>query len=171
MISAGGRARMLSKENSPANPSFRVYYGVSSGAVPFFWESRPGTPKHAMAAATLPPLTPPPSYYTSSKPRPKSPKRNFIRAFLPGIRRKRRLPSPPTTSTNSSSNSTSPCSHRRGRSYSATSSFSSASRADDGEISPISTLCFGERIAAMAGLKKALLAVVGNRSGPRNRRV
>ncbi|KAK8947235.1 hypothetical protein KSP39_PZI007106 [Platanthera zijinensis] len=168
MISAGGRARLLSKESSPANPSFRVYYGVSSGAVPFFWESRPGTPKHAMAAATLPPLTPPPSYYTSSKPRPKSPKRNLIRAILPGIRRKRRLPSPPMTSTDSSSNSTSPCSHRRGRSYSATSSFSGA---DDGEISPISTMCFGERIAAMAGLKKALLAVVGNRFGPGNRRV
>ncbi|CAL9069818.1 uncharacterized protein LOC103972652 [Musa acuminata AAA Group] len=57
-------ARLLSKESSlSATPSFRVYYGVSSGSVPFVWESQPGTPKATVAAAGLPPLTPPPSHF------------------------------------------------------------------------------------------------------------
>uniref|UniRef100_A0ACD6A2A5 Uncharacterized protein n=1 Tax=Avena sativa TaxID=4498 RepID=A0ACD6A2A5_AVESA len=65
-----------------ANPSFRVYYSLRAGAVPFTWESAPGTPKRGCttAAATnavvpesgaagdggaamlLPPISPPPSY-------------------------------------------------------------------------------------------------------------
>ncbi|XP_062232455.1 uncharacterized protein LOC133929686 [Phragmites australis] len=62
-------SKMLSKEAAAqlAVPSFRVYYSVASaGAVPFLWESQPGTPKNdSPSAATLPPLTPPPSYYAS----------------------------------------------------------------------------------------------------------
>jgi hypothetical protein len=64
-------AKMLSKEAAAqlAVPSFRVYYSVASaGAVPFLWESQPGTPKNdSPSAAALPPLTPPPSYYASDK--------------------------------------------------------------------------------------------------------
>ncbi|CAM0877253.1 unnamed protein product [Alopecurus aequalis] len=64
-----------------ANQSFRVYYSLSAGAVPFLWESTPGTPKRGGAAtttnavvpescgagdggATMPPpsVSPPPSY-------------------------------------------------------------------------------------------------------------
>uniref|UniRef100_A0ACD5X994 Uncharacterized protein n=1 Tax=Avena sativa TaxID=4498 RepID=A0ACD5X994_AVESA len=64
-----------------ANPSFRVYYSLRAGAVPFLWESTPGTPKRGAAAAAtnavvpessaagdggatalLPPISPPPSY-------------------------------------------------------------------------------------------------------------
>ncbi|RRT40492.1 hypothetical protein B296_00054025 [Ensete ventricosum] len=57
-------ARLLSKEGSlSATPSFRVYYGVSSGSVPFVWESQPGTPKATVAAAGVPPLTPPPAHF------------------------------------------------------------------------------------------------------------
>jgi len=63
-------AKMLSKEAEAqlAVPSFRVYYPVASaGAVPFLWESQPGTPKNdSPSAAALPPLTPPPSYYSSA---------------------------------------------------------------------------------------------------------
>ena len=55
-------SRLLSKENSVANPSFRVYYGGNSGAIPFMWESQPGTPKHTFSEASIPPLAPPPSY-------------------------------------------------------------------------------------------------------------
>lgn len=84
MASAGGKeepgllvkqgsklhAKMLSKEAAAqlAVPSFRVYYPVASaGAVPFLWESQPGTPKNdSPSAAALPPLTPPPSYYSSA---------------------------------------------------------------------------------------------------------
>ncbi|XP_077237246.1 uncharacterized protein LOC143878917 [Tasmannia lanceolata] len=68
--------RLLSKESSMANPSFRVYYGVAAGAVPFKWESQPGTPKHPSSTTTLPPLTPPPSYLSNSKKKPtKTPSR------------------------------------------------------------------------------------------------
>ncbi|CAN6345408.1 unnamed protein product [Urochloa humidicola] len=64
-------SKMLSKEAAAqlAVPSFRVYYSVASaGAVPFLWESQPGTPKNdSPAAAALPPLTPPPSYYSAGR--------------------------------------------------------------------------------------------------------
>ncbi|KAL6841406.1 hypothetical protein ACP4OV_028924 [Aristida adscensionis] len=61
-------ARLLTKESSLGNPSFR-YYGAGPGAVPFVWESQPGTPKDAYssrmlaAAAAAPAITPPPSYH------------------------------------------------------------------------------------------------------------
>ncbi|KAJ6395246.1 hypothetical protein OIU77_020499 [Salix suchowensis] len=58
-------SRLMSKENSMANPSFRVYHGGVSVAVPFVWESQPGTPKHTFCEKIPPPLTPPPSYYTN----------------------------------------------------------------------------------------------------------
>lgn len=60
-------SKLLSKEASTANPSFRVYYGDVSGAVPFTWETQPGTPKHALLSdsSSLPPLTLPPAYYDS----------------------------------------------------------------------------------------------------------
>lgn len=61
--------RIMSKETSIANSSCRIYYGGASGAVPFMWESRPGTPKHNTFPNTSvnPPLTPPPSYYSTPK--------------------------------------------------------------------------------------------------------
>ncbi|KAG8377108.1 hypothetical protein BUALT_Bualt09G0134200 [Buddleja alternifolia] len=59
-------SRLLSKETSKSNPSFRVYYGDVSSAVPFMWETRPGTPKHTSSDNFVPPLTPPPSYYTNN---------------------------------------------------------------------------------------------------------
>uniref|UniRef100_A0A6N2K8M8 Uncharacterized protein n=1 Tax=Salix viminalis TaxID=40686 RepID=A0A6N2K8M8_SALVM len=58
-------SRIMSKENSMANPSFRVYHGGVSVAVPFVWESQPGTPKHTFCEKIPPPLTPPPSYYSN----------------------------------------------------------------------------------------------------------
>lgn len=66
----GFYARLLTKESSLANPSFR-YYGAGPGAVPFVWESQPGTPKDAYssssrmlaAGAAAPAITPPPSYH------------------------------------------------------------------------------------------------------------
>ncbi|KAG6493976.1 hypothetical protein ZIOFF_048982 [Zingiber officinale] len=63
-------SRLLSvKDTSLACPSFRVYYGVASGAVPFLWESQPGIPKHAGYSTNTfmqPPLSPPPSYFSST---------------------------------------------------------------------------------------------------------
>ncbi|CAM8971530.1 unnamed protein product [Rhodiola kirilowii] len=59
-------SRLLSRELSmnTKNGSFR---GLPS-SVPFTWESQPGTPKHHFHSGTvqpLPPLTPPPSYYST----------------------------------------------------------------------------------------------------------
>ncbi|XP_066364621.1 uncharacterized protein [Miscanthus floridulus] len=64
-------ARLLTKESSVGNPPSFRYYGAGTGAVPFVWESQPGTPKDAYssssrmlaAAAVAPVITPPPSYY------------------------------------------------------------------------------------------------------------
>ncbi|KAK9068949.1 hypothetical protein SSX86_013065 [Deinandra increscens subsp. villosa] len=59
-------SKLVSKENSAANPSFRVYYGNVPSSVPFTWEIQPGTPKHKFSDNSVPPLTPPPSYYFSN---------------------------------------------------------------------------------------------------------
>ncbi|KAF8719480.1 hypothetical protein HU200_024203 [Digitaria exilis] len=61
-------ARLLTKESSLGNPSFRYYYGAGPSAVPFVWESQPGTPKDAYSSRMLlstgaPVITPPPSYH------------------------------------------------------------------------------------------------------------
>ncbi|XP_039001958.1 uncharacterized protein LOC120128330 [Hibiscus syriacus] len=64
-------SRLSSKEkNSVGNSSLRVYYGGVSGSIPFTWESQPRTPKHAFSTTSLiPPLAPPPSYYSKSNPK------------------------------------------------------------------------------------------------------
>jgi hypothetical protein len=65
-------SRILSRDRSSvANASFRVYYSLGAGTVPFLWESKPGTPKSsvtpasAAARTTVPPISPPPSYQQS----------------------------------------------------------------------------------------------------------
>ncbi|XP_054779668.1 uncharacterized protein LOC129287507 [Prosopis cineraria] len=50
--------RLLSKESSLSCQSFRV-----SLAIPFEWESEPGTPKRPFSETPFPTLTPPPCYY------------------------------------------------------------------------------------------------------------
>ncbi|CAD6334508.1 unnamed protein product [Miscanthus lutarioriparius] len=117
MASAGGKeepgllvkqgsklhAKMLSKEAAAqlAETSFRVYYPVASaGAVPFLWESQPGTPKNdSPSAVALPPLTPPPSYYTAGgrggaggRSRTRRPGGGLLGAILPRITLLRRRP-------------------------------------------------------------------------------
>lgn len=61
-------SRLMAKETTTPNSSSRIfYYGETSVAVPFTWEAQPGTPKHPLSETSLPPLTPPPSYFSSSK--------------------------------------------------------------------------------------------------------
>ncbi|TKW31229.1 hypothetical protein SEVIR_2G091500v4 [Setaria viridis] len=65
-------SRILSRDRSNvANASFRVYYSLGAGTVPFLWESKPGTPKSsvtpASAASSMPPISPPPSYQSRSQ--------------------------------------------------------------------------------------------------------
>ncbi|CAM0954738.1 unnamed protein product [Alopecurus aequalis] len=74
--------------SSVANASFRVYYSLGAGTVPFVWETKPGTPKSTVVPAATtdyddapppPMISPPPSYqsrtrkaYTTSTPSPSS---------------------------------------------------------------------------------------------------
>ncbi|KAJ1686652.1 hypothetical protein LUZ63_018042 [Rhynchospora breviuscula] len=74
-------ARLLTKESSMSNPSFR-YYGLVPGSVPFLWEAEPGTPKVVVSGITVPPITPPPSYqyrYSETSTRKKKNKRFIMR--------------------------------------------------------------------------------------------
>ncbi|RRT38050.1 hypothetical protein B296_00029953 [Ensete ventricosum] len=75
------------QESSSANPSLGVYYGDATGAVPFLWESRPGTPKNTVSNTTLPPLTPPPSSFPSPRHDgcKKSTKTSLIHTLLPRL--------------------------------------------------------------------------------------
>ncbi|KAM0948074.1 hypothetical protein DsansV1_C07g0074471 [Dioscorea sansibarensis] len=168
--------KLLSRESSLANPSFRVYYGVASGAVPFMWESQPGTPKNTMHTPTLPPLTPPPSYHSNLHNKKTTKKNskghsNLINTIFPRLALKDKTqPSSPASSSLSSSSSSFNSSvkyRRRRRSLSTRLSFSSGGDDEDSNDgrSPTSTLCFGMRHGA-AGviMKNALLSIVGHGS-------
>lgn len=164
-------SKALSKESSVANSSHRVYYGGASGAVPFMWESRPGTPKHHTLSDTslVPPLTPPPSYYCTShiKPIKKNNSRsNLFYALFPKIRKTANAsPSLTSASASASFSSSSDSSlfspitttKLKGRKpfLSQSSSFDSREDHDDGTLpSPTSTFCFGiGRVASGGGLR------------------
>ncbi|RCV18239.1 hypothetical protein SEVIR_3G292400v4 [Setaria viridis] len=162
-------SRLLSKDpSSVSNPSFRVYYGVASaGSVPFMWESAPGTPKNSISDTTLPPLTPPPSYYSnkgaaktkfsksqsSKKLLSSSKPASFVQSILPKLRRSHTMPSrsPSAAAPTSKEGAQVQCTRSRSRLLaSPRSSFSSNSRGDDEDdggaaSSPTSTLCFRTR--------------------------
>ncbi|KAI3474763.1 hypothetical protein Pfo_029989 [Paulownia fortunei] len=184
--------RLLSKESSKSIPSFRVYYGDVSSAVPFTWETRPGTPKHTSSDNShIPPLTPPPSYYTnnvnnSSKKQSRSKLllHNLLRRMNP---KKAHLASSHSSASSLSSLSWSSSSHssysdpmttptyvhKRRRFSSWGSSFDERAMDDRrDEVCP-SRLCFGigknngERLQigySVLIVKKALLSIVGRGS-------
>ncbi|CAG7867469.1 unnamed protein product [Brassica rapa] len=82
------------------------YYGGSSAAVPFKWESQPGTPRQRHSPVS-PPLTPPPSYFyaspSSTKPvNPRKPNTHLGSVF----NKNRVTPSSPAASSSSSSSTT-----------------------------------------------------------------
>ncbi|KAM3234189.1 hypothetical protein P3L10_019548 [Capsicum annuum] len=85
-----------------------VYYGNAPLAIPFKWESQPGTPKVKILETPLPPLTPPPSYLEKKMKNAiqKQTKGKLLRRlfFLPKLNlRKSHLQSSPTSSSSSSS--------------------------------------------------------------------
>ncbi|XP_061375123.1 uncharacterized protein LOC133317280 [Gastrolobium bilobum] len=108
-------SKLMAKETSKANSSSRrvFYYRETSVAVPFMWEAQPGTPKHPLLETSLPPLTPPPSYYSNSKSnvKRKNSKANiFFTSILPrfaGSSRNKALVSPSSSWSLSSSSSSS----------------------------------------------------------------
>ncbi|KAI5391418.1 hypothetical protein KIW84_076285, partial [Lathyrus oleraceus] len=141
-------SRLLSKENSISNPSFRV-----SVAVPFVWESQPGTPKHTFSKDTIPPLTPPPSYHFNNANKKNEKKisksSKLFSAFLQKLNfKKSNSPSPSSSPSSLSTDSakitsaTTRVSKRRFLSSGSSFDFRGVSE-DDGNGSPISTLCFG----------------------------
>ncbi|EES18011.1 putative protein TPRXL [Sorghum bicolor] len=183
--------RFLSKDTSSvSDPSFRVYYGVASaGSVPFVWESAPGTPKNAISSTTLPPLTPPPSYYNSkgaakqtkftksqsSKKLLSSKPASFVQSILPKLRRSNTMPSrSPSSAPPCKESAQVQCTRSRRNRLPASprSSFSSNSRGDDDDdggaaSSPTSTLCFRTRHSGggTGRLHGLLASVVGGGQG------
>ncbi|MQL76045.1 hypothetical protein Taro_008416 [Colocasia esculenta] len=182
--------RLLSRESSSAagsaTPSFRVYYGVASGAVPFVWESQPGTPKHpcssAAAAAAAsddrPPLTPPPSYQSgplrTASPRKASHGPNLLRAIVPRLARRKHSgggvvpPSPQASPSSSPASYFSPvgsphCQDPRRQLSSARSPFSSMAAGGEGPA-PRFTVRHGSHLGCGKMVKKALLSIVGHGS-------
>ena len=175
MASAGGKdepglfvkqgsklhSKMLSKEAAAqlAVPSFRVYYSVASaGAVPFLWESQPGTPKNdSPSAAALPPLTPPPSYYAAGRGgaggRSRKRRPGLIGAILPRIALLRRP------------GRTAPCSSWSSSSWSSSSSNTSS-------MSPVFTVLSSPAAGGSRGHHSRAFSALGGRAtvlldGPR----
>jgi len=105
-------SRLMAKEATTPNSSSRIfYYGETSVAVPFTWEAQPGTPKHPLSETSLPPLTPPPSYFSNShNSKGRSSKASsMFSSILPRLvgQRKSHHESPPTSSRSPSSSSSS----------------------------------------------------------------
>lgn len=148
-------SRLLAKEVSVGNSSFEVYHGEASLGVPFTWESQPGTPKFQFPETPLPPLTPPPSYFSTtmknSKKRRSKPR--FLNIILTRLTsRKTSHPTSPVSSTSSSSSSQSRSSspttpsqcHAQVRNLARRRSFDFSAYEEDYEHKlPTSTLCSG----------------------------
>jgi len=156
-------------------------YHVESASVPFVWESQPGTPKVRFKENSLPPLTPPPSYFQNAtkKTTPKvknknSPKSSFLQTLFPKrATRKDGAPSQTgsqniwsysSSSPSSSSSSSLSFSSPRPTSYSVPSSPMIHSRkgVEDEDLYEVtsSSLCFGNarsRGCASSMFKKVLL--------------
>ncbi|GAB4824282.1 hypothetical protein Ancab_007169 [Ancistrocladus abbreviatus] len=151
-IAAGRQSHSLARELSQlSNSSLEDYHVRAIAAVPFDWESQPGTPKRNCfqhhTTPPLPPLTPPPSYkrYSASADPAAYNKRSSTAAtsstlrkpnfqliqsiIFPSRIRKSSQPSSPTLSSSSSaSSSNSPSSSRMMRKSSSISVPSSPTR-------------------------------------------
>ncbi|KAF9661310.1 hypothetical protein SADUNF_Sadunf19G0054800 [Salix dunnii] len=167
--------RIMSKETSMANSSCRVYYGGASGAIPFMWESRPGTPKHTLADTSIPPLTPPPSYHSTLKSNPtlKNVRPNLLTTVFHRLtpKRTRMSPSSSLSSTSSWSSSCSSPSNFLDSKSKTCYVFSckrspSCYRVDDDEHRLRSTLCHDIKRKSVNGhhlmgnLKNAVLSLI-----------
>ncbi|XP_070023384.1 uncharacterized protein [Nicotiana sylvestris] len=100
--------------HSTKKSNFEVYYGDVPLAIPFKWETQPGTPKVKFLETPIPPLTPPPSFQVKKKNAiKKQTKAKFLQmlSFLPKLNlRKTQLQSSssPTSYSSSSSSLSSP---------------------------------------------------------------
>lgn len=147
-------SRRLSNEMSIHHSSVvEVYYGGAPVAVPFKWESQPGTPRVRFRETPLPPLTPPPSFLFNSPTTPSKknskPKGGILHAVFPRLTSTRKNQNSPLSSTSSSESSSlfPPSSYsdsassiyiRQNHMESRRKSFEDQDRPK----SPVSTLCF-----------------------------
>jgi len=152
-------SRLLSKENSNCHPSFRV-----SVAVPFVWESQPGTPKHTFPKDIIPPLTPPPSYHFNNANKKNEKKHSKSSKYLLALFQKLNFRKNNQSSSSSSASSlsssypsfslssidsskitsgTTRVSRRRFLSFGSSFDFRGENEDGNGNDSPTSTLCFG----------------------------
>ncbi|KAK8683681.1 hypothetical protein V6N13_039733 [Hibiscus sabdariffa] len=144
--------RRSSRVVSIINLASEDYDQGATAAVPFNWESEPGTPKIKCRGEIprLPPLTPPPSYFYST---PKRTDKNqyskpkLLHTILPKrLRRKPRVQLSPASSSSSSSSASSPRSSSPWpRSYSVPSSPIRASNLYAGDELPRAKLFSGSR--------------------------
>ncbi|GAB2229535.1 hypothetical protein Droror1_Dr00013781 [Drosera rotundifolia] len=159
-------SRQLSKKtssslsNNMGAASFRVYYGGENVNVPFMWESKPGTPKHNIVTpldegSTMPPLTPPPSYYTKIIPTKRSSSRssnsfiNSLAKFAPRIRPRLSSSSPSRSSSSSESSWKSISTYSPSRIFRKSRSILFDHGLDKEEIRsyfPTPSLCFGMKM-------------------------
>ncbi|KAL9342757.1 hypothetical protein Peur_066082 [Populus x canadensis] len=103
-----GSSKRVTRDVSMANLSTEDYHVGASVAVPFTWESQPGTPKIKFRENPLPPLTPPPSYFynTPKRPTKKLSKSSLLDSIFPKrSTRKTNVPVSPASSSSSSSSS------------------------------------------------------------------
>ncbi|CAA0834463.1 Unknown protein [Striga hermonthica] len=170
--------------------SFRVpYYGGAHCAVPFLWESEPGTPKHRHGHGPItPPLTPPPYYFSgphaqSSKTKTRSSSSNVINSIFPKMPSSKKfnklhnsnsnsspLFSPHSSSSSSSSSYSVPSTPVHARSNIIARDNDDDEDADDHDVararSPTSTLCFGPKkikgcYYPIKSVKKVVMSMVG----------
>ncbi|KAJ6421856.1 hypothetical protein OIU84_026892 [Salix udensis] len=179
-------SKRLARDFTLSNLNTEDYHVGASVAVPFTWESQPGTPKIMHRENPLPPLTPPPSYSYKNPKRAakKFSKSNILDSIFPKCStRKANLPVSPAASSSSSSSKLSsswsatcsvPSSPARvSKSRGSYHGISSSSRRyydsrktmldhrDDQDRdneceSPVSTLCFGFGRGGSAGSRVAM---------------
>ncbi|CAA7028873.1 unnamed protein product [Microthlaspi erraticum] len=176
-------SKIIVKESSQVNASSRIYY-YGGASVPFLWETRPGTPKHC-ESIRLPPLTPPPSYYSSSSGKQLSKSRTkqcrFVKSLFNGKHHVSR-PSFSWSSSSSSSSSFSSSSPPSKSEHRPRKCYLSCSRSyvkDDEEeeigrsSSPTSTLCYNYKrrfSSSMGSMKRALCSVLSHGSSRKDLR-
>ncbi|KAG9141136.1 hypothetical protein Leryth_001637 [Lithospermum erythrorhizon] len=153
MLSLKGFSRDLSVNSSSSD-----YFADSPVAVPFLWESQPGTPKLRYRENSTPPLTPPPSLSPARKHENKQPKSStMLQTVFPRLSfaKSQQKKSPPplsyTLTPTSYSVPSSPyntTSRAKSRQSSSTSSSESRPYSDDYK-SPSSIFCFriGRRLS------------------------
>lgn len=161
------------------------YHAQELAAVPFVWESSPGTPKRHITKKSsnhkfeyiIPPLTPPPSYEyrnhkirsvcsSTKKKKQNDANVNLIQSIFPRLSLKRdHSPYPSLSSSSTTTSSSSPPTTSSSSSSPSSQSFEYSSAMEEEEEaaaggrsggSPVSTLCFSRRLSCCNGKFRGL---------------